>query len=327
MDGIETIKYLKKHDATKGIPIIMATGVMTSTENLQTALVAGAADYVRKPIDKIELAARVRSALNLSAFHVQIKEQNNLLKLQKAEIETVVDELEKANNTKDKFLSIIAHDLISPFNSILGVSELLKADYMEATDRALYVDMIQKTAENTYSLLLNLLDWARTMTNTISYKPKKNLINELIANNIILHETQAKNKNISLIDTTLEDIFVYADNYMINTIFRNLITNAIKFSTNTNIELNAYKQNAMCIISVKDYGVGIDKEIISLLFQLDKKISTKGTNKEKGTGMGLNLCYEFVTKNNGEIWVESEVGKGSTFFFSLEITKNQDNGI
>ncbi len=308
MDGIETLKYLKNIEATKDIPVIMCTGKMTTSEHLKTALEAGAVDYIRKPVDKTELSARVYSMLKLSESYREIK----LL-----------------NATKDKFFSIIAHDLKSPFSALLGFSELLLENHATYDDaeREEYIRFINDGSIKTYKLLENLLTWAQSQTGRIKFTPEKINIEELINEIISLLEEPAGNKEIKLISNTERDLSVNADKNMINTVIRNLISNAIKFTPKGgDITVKSHKttdenNQEFVKISIKDSGVGISPEIQTKLFKITENVSTKGTEKEAGTGLGLILCKEFVEKHNGKIWVESEVGKGSNFKFTIPLTK------
>lgn len=253
-------------------------------------------------------------------LRVQIKEKDKAFDaLKKSDIE-----LQESNNSKDKFFSIIAHDLKSPFNSILGFMGILKNQYSEygEEEKIKMIDMVYKSAHRTYSLLENLLIWSRTQTNNVKYFPQKIDVITILNENIQLSENFAKNKNIKLNLNIEKPLEIYGDVEMTNVILRNLISNAIKFTNKggvVTISADYYGQNSenKIKISVKDTGVGINKENIERLFLISHNISTPGTNNEKGTGLGLILCKEFVKIHQGKIWVESEVGKGSVFHFTL----------
>ncbi|MCD4834708.1 MAG: hybrid sensor histidine kinase/response regulator [Bacteroidales bacterium] len=304
MDGIETLKCLKRFETTADIPVIMCTGKMTTSEHLKTALEAGAVDYIRKPIDKTELSARVYSMLKLSESYKEIK----LL-----------------NATKDKFFSIIAHDLKSPFTALLGFSNLLLESHATIDDeeRETYIKFINDGSIKTFKLLENLLTWAQSQSGRIEFTPEKINIETLINEIILLLTETAENKEIKLIANTDNSLFVNADKNMIDTVIRNLISNAIKFTPkggDITIKSHTITDNnnqKFAEISVKDSGVGIPPEIQSKLFKITENISTKGTEEEAGTGLGLILCKEFVEKHGGKIWVESEVKKGSKFIFTI----------
>lgn len=230
------------------------------------------------------------------------------------------NQLRELISTKDKLFSIIAHDLRSPFNSILGFSDLL-IDSTECNDieeTKQFAKIINTSTSNTLVLLDNLLEWANTQSGknkftpvTLNFKP---IIKEIFD---ILNST-AEIKNISLNYKESIQVDVFADENMLKTILRNLISNGIKF-TNTNGQIDVYalqKQNFI-EITVSDNGVGMNEEIQNNLFKIDKKVTTSGTLNEKGSGLGLILCKEFVEKHGGKIRVKSELGKGSSFIFTL----------
>lgn len=308
MDGIEFIKTLKSNQQTKDIPVIMCTGVMTTSENLQTALNAGAIDFVRKPIDKVELIARTHSALLLAESYKQIIATNK--------------ELEATNATKDKFFSIIAHDLKTPFNSMLGFGQILKDNLKRENYENIkeFVNLMYDSAADGFKLLENLLEWARMQTGKIKFAPGNFSLPESIQDNITLLMQNARKKDIQLSSKIFDRIKVFADNNMINTVLRNLISNAIKFTEQGgSITVECRKDGDMAVVRVIDTGIGIKAEKIDKLFKLDESFTTLGTENEKGTGLGLTLCKEFIEKHNGTIWVESETGKGSSFCFTLPV--------
>ena len=232
------------------------------------------------------------------------------------------EELQKTLAAKNKMFSIIAHDLINPFNSLMGISELLKqSDKFDSEKIQTFADTIFQTSRNTYKLLSNLLEWSRSQMGQIQYKPGKVLLNDLIKNNILLLQSQADNKSISLKFSAEEDIYAYCDSNMINTVIRNLLSNGIKFTEKGEVKIAINKTDDACIIKVRDTGIGIRKEKIKNILAHDN-ISSPGTAGENGTGIGLMLCCEFIEKNNGKIWIESEVNKGSCFKISLPSFKS-----
>ncbi len=236
------------------------------------------------------------------------------------QIKKIAEELELLNTTKDKFFSIIAHDLRNPFITILGFSDLLLTDYSELSDDEIkfYLEEMKKSAEVSHNLLQNLLQWSRSQTGRIEFHPAEIPLANLVKVNLELLETTATRKGVSIICEMESSIKVFADEDMLNTVIRNLITNAIKFtSTNGKITISAVEQGEFAEISVSDTGVGMDNNVLSNLFRLDVSHTSFGTNSEAGTGLGLILCKEFVEKNGGKIWVESKVGEGSKFSFTL----------
>jgi len=232
--------------------------------------------------------------------------------------------LQQLNETKDKFFSIIAHDLKSPLSSFTQLTNIIYNEYhdLEDSDRLEFLHAMKNSSENIYGLLENLLNWARSQTGAISYNPEMISINAIIDNNFSLLEISASNKSISLEKDIDDEIFVWADPSMINTVIRNLISNALKFTPERGkIIVSSNVRDSIANISIKDTGLGIDKKDLKTLFRIDKRHSSLGTNGEKGTGLGLILCKELIERNYGGISVESESGIGSSFTFSLPLNK------
>jgi len=233
-------------------------------------------------------------------------------------------ELTELNATKDKFFSIIAHDLKNPFNAILGFIGLLSTEYQELDDYNIqrYINIIKTSAEQAYNLLENLLLWARTQTGTVEFLAEVFNLGTAISDNVQLLETMAKKKSINITIDIPGHCFLFADKNMIDTIARNLVTNAIKFTpAHGTVHVTATEQNDWFEISVKDSGVGLSPETMDSLFKIDQKISTLGTEKEKGSGLGLVLCKEFVERHGGKIWAQGQPGKGSVFTFTIPAAK------
>ncbi len=243
---------------------------------------------------------------------------------QKAEQTLIKSEqrLRELNATKDKFFSIIAHDLKNPFNDLMGFTQLLALN-IEKYDKSKieqFVKIIHQSSKLAYNLLENLLDWSRSQTGTLKFNPEKILINKLVDESIDLLESTAQNKNIQIYSEFDKGLSAFADKNMVKTIIRNLISNAIKYTNQGgHINIKSYSDNKVCKISVSDSGIGISEENIAKIFKIDESFSTIGTEREKGTGLGLILCKEFVEKNSGKLWVKSEPDKGSTFFFTLPL--------
>jgi signal transduction histidine kinase len=231
-------------------------------------------------------------------------------------------ELRESNATKDKFISVIAHDLKNPFNSILGFSELLLENYNEYSKEKQHKFLlnIYQTAQNTYALLENLLTWSLSKQGLMLISLNSINLKEIVAETIKKLNNLAETKLIYIKTDIDENIEVHADKNLLSAIIRNLLSNAIKYSESDNeIVISAHiKSQTSVEICVCDNGVGIESEKISKLFKIDQNFSTLGTNKEKGTGMGLILCKEFVEKLGGTIHVESEPNKGSKFVFNLK---------
>ncbi len=235
-------------------------------------------------------------------------------------------QLRELNATKDKLFSIIAHDLRNPFNSILGFSELLieNVKKYEAAETEECLRLISLSAKKTIILLDNLLSWAKSQTGQINYKPEKLILSSIIQDILDISISNAKIKNISLNYMQSGDIKVYADKNMLTTVLRNLISNAIKFTKpGGEIKVFTISEQNQAEISISDNGVGMNDGTRKKLFKISANITTVGTAEEKGSGLGLVLCKEFVEKLGGNIWVESETGKGSDFKFTLPLNKSE----
>lgn len=234
------------------------------------------------------------------------------------------NELQKLNSDKDIFMSILAHDLISPFNLILGYLDLLANNlrkYEIATIEK-QISIVNNTALNAFYLLEDILMWARSQSGKLSYEPREFNFKISCDRVVEILKPNANNKCITISVIESEKIIVFADINMLNTILRNLISNAIKFTNNGgNISIYAKQNTSDVTVSVSDNGIGIAPQILSKLFNITEMYSTKGTANEKGTGFGLLLCKEFIEKHGGKIWVESEVGKGSEFKFTLPLNR------
>ncbi|UMB59608.1 HAMP domain-containing histidine kinase [Lutibacter sp. A80] len=228
--------------------------------------------------------------------------------------------------SKDNFFSIIAHDLKGPLGGLQQIGELLWLNDITDEKREKLTKSLYQNSKNTFNLLDNLLKWANTNTGLITYKPYKLNLYKIIHNNINLFNSQVKLKNINLSCNFEQDLFIYADYDMVDTIIRNLISNAIKFTkTNGKIEIILAEVDTtqnICTIAIADNGVGINKETLSKIFEINTSISTFGTDNEKGTGLGLKLCKEFLTINKGKININSNLEKGTKVFISLPLENN-----
>ncbi len=240
-------------------------------------------------------------------------------------MKTNKQKLIELNATKDKFFSIIAHDLKNPFHSILGISEVL-LQQIEALDKGEIKELagaIYNSGQNAYSLLENLLQWSSAQTGRIAFQPEPITLSGLVREVVNLIKGTATQKTVSINSHIPLDYQIVADRNMLHTILRNLITNATKFtSPGGKIDIYSTQDQGYTQIDVKDTGVGMNKETTNSLFALEQKNSKPGTLNEKGSGLGLILCKEFVEKHKGSIWVESSPGKGSTFSFTIPNKQN-----
>ncbi|MGE0021895.1 MAG: ATP-binding protein [Draconibacterium sp.] len=239
---------------------------------------------------------------------------------QRKELENQLIEM---NATKDKFFSIIAHDLKNPVSNVLGFSNLLNEELnsFDGNEIAQYVSLINTSAKQTLNLLDNLLQWSMMQQGKMLFEPKPLILSEITKDVIDIVNENVKLKQISVFNNVPEKLILTADENMLKTLLRNLIHNAVKFTNQGGkIEISASGQNNGVLISVADNGVGIDKNNLKKIFDIGSGYSTRGTHNEKGTGLGLILCKEFVEKHNGRIWVESEQGKGSNFHILLPVS-------
>ena len=258
----------------------------------------------------------------LKQQHETINNQKLLLQNNIQKLEVKEAKLQELNATKDKFFSIIAHDLKSPFNAILGFSNLLAENYNSYDDgkRKEMISQIEKASESAFNLLENLLNWARSQRNFIEIKREKHHLKSLIDAGVLAYLGASSMKKINVKNMINEELEVCADSSTIKIVFSNLFSNAIKFSeVGGEILLTAQVSKNMVEICFQDAGIGMDASILESLFKVEKNVRRIGTLNEKGTGLGLILCHEFVEKNNGKIRVESEEGVGSKFYVSLPL--------
>jgi PAS domain S-box-containing protein len=228
--------------------------------------------------------------------------------------------LKLLNSTKDKFFSIIAHDLRNPFTSIIGFSSLLMGnlDKKDAEDIHKYAKIIYESSLRAMDLLKNLMEWANLQTGQIRFKPKKLKFTDTVNSVIELLSDQASQKSITILKQIDPSFVAFADEEMISTVLRNLISNAIKFTNpGGEVTITALMKPGELVIAVCDNGVGMDKNHLDKVFRIDENLSTRGTQNEEGTGLGLILCKEYILNHNGKIWAESTQGIGSKFFFSI----------
>jgi len=243
------------------------------------------------------------------------------LKQVEAEIKLKNEELQKLNATKDKFFSIIAHDLRSPFSSFLGLTKIM-AEELPSLTMAEVQDIavsMKNSASNLFSLLENLLDWARIQQGSIPFRPEVVQVHSITSQIISTMLESAKNKGIDLVYHIPDNLEVFADSNMLQTIIRNLISNAVKFTSKggkITVSAKSTPDNSV-VISIKDTGIGMNKKMIGDLFRLDGETRRTGTAGEPSTGLGLILCKDFIEKHGGKIWVESEAENGSTFYFII----------
>lgn len=243
-------------------------------------------------------------------------------KMNEKKLQEQTELLHELNTTKDKFFAIIAHDLKGPFGSILGITELLVKEYHTLTedDRIESIRLLDRSAQNTYKLLENLLEWARLQRGNVEVKKERLVLSNLVNESVEPCLTNAAKKELIVNMDIENDFTVFADENSIKTIIRNLLNNAIKYTPNGGlIHVNAIQNGQFIEISIRDNGIGMSPTVREKLFRIEESQSRMGTNCEPGTGLGLILCKDILTKNDGDIWVESEKGKGSVFTFSIPL--------
>lgn len=258
---------------------------------------------------------------NQKAANIEIDARKDELNRKNKELLELTSKLTESNAEKDKFFSIISHDLKSPFTSLLGYSKMLNENYSEFTNEDIKEinSSMSNSIKNVYQLIEDLLSWANTQTGRSDFLPEKLQLNYIVSNVVDLCKNDAETKGININYKIHNEQIVFADKNMLNAILRNLISNSIKFSNrNDNIFISSITNGDFIKVSVQDTGIGIDNFQVDELFKLDIRKSRNGTNNETGTGLGLTICKEFVEKNGGEIWAESEVNVGTTFYFTLK---------
>ena len=261
---------------------------------------------------------------NLSKFRQDriIQEQKQELQTQNMKLSEIANELTQSNATKDKFFSIIAHDLRAPISGFLGISKMLNENLEVFTTNEIQniSQTMHKSANNILELLSNLLEWSKMQQNLVEFKPVETDISFIVRNTIELLKDPIDNKQLTINVQMPNELIILCDPNMISAVFRNLISNSIKFSSKNKsiyVGYHGKDENNSHIFYVKDEGIGMPEQIRENIFKYSANISRKGTSGEPSTGLGLILCKDFINFHNGKIWVESEVNKGSTFYFSI----------
>jgi two-component system sensor histidine kinase/response regulator len=308
-DGFEVCKRIKAIDKLKDIPVIFFTS-LSNIDDIVKGFEAGGVDYVTKPFNTDELLVRIKNHLDLINS--------------KRKIELQARELSQANALKDKMFSVISHDLRSPVSSIKLALDFISKGLVKPTDELFNetINDLVKTTDEAYILLENLLGWAKSQSNILNVFPESLDLKPLASNIAGLLKLTSENKKIRIENNIPEGITVFADIQMIQSVLRNLLSNALKFTPeNGSVEMSAVEMNTEVKVSIKDSGVGISESNLKRIFDQDQPLKTTGTNKESGSGLGLILCKDFVEKTGGRIWVESEEGKGSTFIFTIPLNR------
>ncbi|MCB1157390.1 MAG: hybrid sensor histidine kinase/response regulator [Leptospiraceae bacterium] len=315
MNGIEILEKINEHENSYSAIFL---SVHNSFDTVLKAMKAGAMDFLAKSSDlKTELPGKIEKIYKIHYSKVERKKAEAIILKQN-------EELKRLNADKDRFMQILAHDLRNPFNILINLSELILNDLYDLDMEELkeYMKVINKEATNTFNLLEELLLWSRAQSGKLPYEPEKLQLRNICEIQIMNSEDKAMNKRIDLKYLESEPIYLKADRNMLNTIIRNLLSNALKFTNvNGSVKIYALKESGFARVTISDNGVGMNEEHIAKLWNFAEPYTTKGTGDETGTGLGLLFCKEFVEKHGGKIWIESKVGKGSKFIFTLPLYK------
>jgi len=306
ISGFEVCKILKNKKETKDIPIIFLTG-KTEYQDLVEGFLVGGVDYIKKPFNKFELLARVNTHLELKKSKDKIVEQNKI---------------------KDKFFSIIAHDLKSPLSSLTSLAEIMNEEFSDLSNDEIkkFIGLIYNSSRNVLSLIENLFTWSRSQIGTLEIVNEEIEIRHEIKRSIESLRSSARDKNIEIVFNNEHDLVILSDRKIFKLVIANLISNGIKFTNKDGlIEISFHQANGKVDINIKDNGIGFEKEDKEKLFKLESHFNTRGTNDEKGTGLGLILCKELLSKVGAQISFISEKDKGSCFTVSYLCNSNLSN--
>lgn len=302
MDGYELCTLIKSKKELREIPVIFVTA-RKEVDNLVKGFQVGGVDYITKPVDKLELLSRVNN-------HIDLYKAREVIRRQSAD-------LARLNSVKDRLFSIVSHDLRGPVANLKMFVSAIASGTMDLDNPEIF-ETFSSTLDDTYNLIDNLLIWSRQQQQKIELIRNKLNLYFLVKENISLYSSAANTKGIKILNTLNEDLEIMADENMIKTVIRNLLNNAVKFtSKGDTITLGYHKENSSITVFIEDTGTGMPAGSASTLFDDDARLITEGTNREKGSGLGLSICKTFIEEHGGKIWVESEEGKGSRFSFNI----------
>lgn len=306
MDGFEACAIIKAKEENANVPVIFITA-LNDPESLVKGFKAGGVDYITKPFNKDELVSRVKT-------HLDLKQTRDRL-------EKTTQHLTELNTLKDKMFSVIGHDLRSPLSSVKMTLEFLSKIINAKDDPvAENINIMLKTTDEVFGLLENLLGWAKSQSGNLSINKEELQISDVVNSVYLLNKGNLELKKISFKTDIDDSDKVYADMSMMKVVLRNLVSNAIKFTPDEGtITVSTKAKEGKTIVTVADSGIGISEEDLPKVLNPKTHHTTYGTNREAGSGLGLTLCKDFVEKNDGAIWVESELGKGSCFFIEMPL--------
>lgn len=338
MDGYETAELIYQREKLRHIPIIFITGQDYEEEAIFKGYQTGAVDYIRKPVNPQILRSKVSVFAELYKKNLLLQRQEEKLRLinddllrlnqdlenrvaeRTLELENLNNELKDLNLSKDKFLSVISHDLRNPLTALLVSSEKLsrKTDEYQIDELKQLSGIIHRTSNKILQQLNELVEWAKKQREKTTFNPKKIQLLKGMNMSLELLKANAAQKEIILENRISEDIYVNADSLMLRSIVQNLVTNAIKYTPHGgSVTVTAQPKEAMVEVCVQDSGIGMTSDIQAKLFNRFASPSVHGTNNEVGSGLGLLLVKDFVTQHGGTINVESESGKGTCFKFTI----------
>jgi signal transduction histidine kinase len=339
MDGYETAELIYQRDKLKHIPIIFITAHDYEEEAMFKGYKAGAVDFIRKPFKPEILRSKVAVFAELHKKNQLLRQQeerlqiinNDLMLLNRdlekrvldrtIELENLNQELKALNLSKDKFLSVISHDLRNPLTSLLISSKNLNQDIENISPKELKLlsGIIHRTSNKILQQLNELVEWAKKQREKTNFKPEKLQLVRGISESLELLKASAIQKSIRFENKIAEDIYVNADSLMLRSILQNIVTNAIKFTPQGGgiVKVTAEPADSMVEVCVQDFGVGMSNETMNMVLGNFPYASLLGTNKEQGTGLGLLLVKDFVTQHGGTIKIDSELGKGTCFRFTM----------
>jgi signal transduction histidine kinase len=337
MDGYEMVELLRGNPGTANLPVMFISAIYSDEYHHRKGYDAGAVDFLSKPFVPEILLSKVRVFLDLYDQRIKLERLVDQLHAKNEALENEIKQrqqaeaaLQKANNDKDKLFAIISHDLRSPFQPLLGNAQLLLhcLDDFSKTEVLSMINSVYNSAQAVFNLLENLLTWSRMQQGRIEYNPRPINLHDLAERTVDLLVEVAQGKNIRLAHTVESELMIYADEYMVDTVMRNLTSNALKFTPAegaVTISVRPHQNGTssnngaaeLVEVMVTDTGVGISKADIDKLFKIDVHHTTPGTAHETGTGLGLIMCQDLVIKNGGQIWVESKEKKGTTVTFTV----------